>query len=249
MRVQLDPQLAYLKAIQNIMVDVDIVNCWLQLFQSQPSQDSCECVQEEEEEDSEFFEPEKESMADLELEEVLVLDILQKVVIYFCRVHLNEQVDQLKDFVLEKPKTFQLRHTLDESTRNPSTKIRVEYPCGICLKECIDITTTRKPVFEDFSVQCDKCSKWFHYICQNLTGKEPELKDGSTLPFFCSNCKITEIPNVSECQMNSVVDPVSSNEEENDTGITTSNCSWTWTWVWAWARTWKRIVVEEGQTS
>ena len=210
MRVQIDPQLAYLKAIHNIMVDVDIVNSWLNLFQSEQTTTSCICV--ENEEDEESIETEKESMADLDLEEVLVLDILQKVVIYFYRVHLNEQVDQLKDFVLEKPKTFQLRHTLDESTRNPSTKNRVEYPCGICLKECIDITSTRNPVFEDFSVQCDKCSKWFHYICQNLTGKEAELKDGSTLPYFCSNCKITQSPIVSKPN-ESTVDAVSSNED------------------------------------
>ena len=211
MRVQMDPQLAYLKAIQNIMVDIDIVNSWLNLFQSEQKTNSCICL--EDQQDEEHVETESESMADLELEEVPVLDILQKVVIYFCRVHLNEQVDQLKDFVLEKPKTFQLRHTLDESTRNPSTKIRVEYPCGICLKECIDITSTRKPAFEDFSVECDKCSKWFHYICQNLTGKEPELKEGSTLPFFCSNCKSTE-GGVSIENSESVTDVTSSDGEE-----------------------------------
>ena len=197
--LQFDPTTTYIDAVRNLSNDYALIEMWSSLYHSESPDDKCMC-------------PELESdistldmMMDYELDQVLLMDILERVIIYFCRVHLNEQVDQLKDYVLEKPKTFQLRHTLDESSKAPSQKKTVEYPCGNCNKECIDVSTTRKPSFEDFSVQCDKCDKWYHYICQNLSGKEPELKPNSQLPFFCTKCK--ESTSVTENSLNDETSP------------------------------------------
>ena len=49
----------------------------------------------------------------------------------------------------------------------------------------------KKAAFEDFSMQCDQCNKWYHYICVNLTGHEPALQDNSEMPYYCNECKLS----------------------------------------------------------
>ena len=52
----------------------------------------------------------------------------------------------------------------------------------------MDVQDIQDPQFEDFSVGCDKCNKWFHYICIHLSGQEPELQENSDLPYYCPDC-------------------------------------------------------------
>ena len=111
---------------------------------------------------------------------------MEDVIFYFCKVHFAETVFKLMDFILEKPKTFQLRHTVDESKQSSKT---ISFPCGVCQKECIDIISKKKASFDDFSVECDGCHIWYHYICLNLSGKESSLQENSTIPYFCPSCK------------------------------------------------------------
>ena len=129
------------------------------------------------------------------MDQLLILDLYEQVTFYFCKVHFRGKVEQIRDHVFQKHKTFQLRHRVDVDNQisNP-----VHYPCGECKAECIEIIHTSQAAFEDFSVQCDKCSKWFHYICLNLTGNEPELREGSDLPFFCKYCLNVQATSVEE---------------------------------------------------
>ena len=60
-------------------------------------------------------------------------------------------------------------------------------------KECIEIIHRKKATFDEFSVQCDTCDKWYHYMCVNLTGQEPELKEKSDIPYYCPNCKDSNV--------------------------------------------------------
>ena len=74
----------------------------------------------------------------------------------------------------------------------------------------------RNPKKEDFSVLCDKCDKWFHYVCLGLTGKEVELQEGSDLEYFCPDCKLFQNVNTENtCTSDSFTDT-------QDTYVTTS---------------------------
>ena len=67
-----------------------------------------------------------------------------------------------------------------------------KYPCGKCHKECIEVTLMKRAKFEDHSVCCDKCDVWYHLVCLGLKGNEPEIVKGSTLPYFCHSCTVTQ---------------------------------------------------------
>ena len=77
----------------------------------------------------------------------------------------------------------------------------IEFPCGHCGKECVDVESLKDSQFEDFSVGCDKCQNWFHYVCVGLKGDEPELRENSNLEYFCPKCK-QENPksSITQCQ-------------------------------------------------
>ena len=184
MSLQMDPQNVFLKSMNALTTDVELVETWTNLFITDSDLNDCTCTEVEMEMDEELTGM-NDSVSNLEMEQLLLLDLFDQVVHYFCKVHFVEISYQLKDSVLEKPKTFQLRHTVNEK-RPKETKIK--FPCGICKKECIDILSKKKASFEEFSVECDACSTWFHYVCVNLSGTEPQLQDGSDLPYFCPSC-------------------------------------------------------------
>ena len=185
--IQLDPENIFLTAYNTLTTDADLLNEWFALFadDSQFTSNTCTCT----EDSTESYQCDSNELLSLELDQILILELMQKVVIYFCKVHLNEKVTQLKDFMLEKPKTFQHRHTVEFKSTQNLPNPEVEYPCGVCNKECIDIIHDTQAKFEEFSVQCNKCNKWYHYICMNLNGNEPELQENSSLPYFCTFCK------------------------------------------------------------
>ena len=138
------------------------------------------------------------------MEEALVLHILHKVILYICKVHLSDITSQYLDTVIGK-KSYQLQHSLEsESKVKEMMSKNVDYPCGICGKECIEIMNKKHAIFDDFSVECDTCSKWFHYVCANLSGKEPELQKGSDLPFYCPNCKPVDEVSMDEPSLSNV---------------------------------------------
>ena len=210
--VQLDPHSIFTITVNKLNQDVDLIRCWFQLF-STPGilSNDCECTDTEE-----TVQLSSQDLIQLELDETLIIDLLEGVILYFCKVHCAEKGTQLKNFVLEKPKTFQLRHTLDENTKSIVQKI-VQFPCGVCGKECIDIINKKKAAFEDFSVQCDRCDKWFHYICVNLTGNEPQLQENSDIPYYCPECteRSESVTNVTEDMENVELASTSSNVSES----------------------------------
>ena len=127
-------------------------------------------------------------MLQYELDTALLLDMYDELCCYYIKVTLNELRKKYLDKNCLAPKTMQHRHEvmIDKVKRKQAKHI--EYPCGKCCKECIDIVTCKNPKFEDFSVQCDKCSQWYHYICVGLTGKESFLKSNSNDEYMCPEC-------------------------------------------------------------
>ena len=57
-------------------------------------------------------------------------------------------------------------------------KKTVEYPCGICFHECVEM-----------SIACDLCDTWFHYNCAGLSAEDVEMLEGKDLDWHCSVCK------------------------------------------------------------
>ena len=55
--------------------------------------------------------------------------------------------------------------------------------CKVCKKECVDDPVSRK----DQSIECDKCSLWFHYPCVGIKGNERFLKSVYA-KWFCRAC-------------------------------------------------------------
>ena len=112
MAIPFDSGCAYVKAIQQIMLVDEIADVWFSLFEGKNKKQTFSCL-----EDQEHLESQLDMLLHIEISHFLILDIdlLERTVIYFCKVHLNAQVCQLKYYVLEKPKTFRLRHTQDEN--------------------------------------------------------------------------------------------------------------------------------------
>ena len=131
-----------------------------------------------------------DTVLDYELEEILILHIFHKVVLYMSKVHLSDLTSKMLDMILQKEKTFQLRHSLGNATKKSDVLPKVvDFPCGTCGKESIELSSVETSPFEEWSVQCDKCNIWYHLVCQNLTGQEQELQPKSRKKFFCTACK------------------------------------------------------------
>ena len=110
---------------------------------------------------------------------------------------------------------------MSSSEKENSVKLSIEYPCGKCGSECIDIANKKHALFEDFSVQCDTCDLWYHYVCLKLTGKEPELQENSELPFFCPSCSPKEslVKSKGKCRQSSKVTTLKSNVQFEQVSI------------------------------
>ena len=122
MTVQIDPENVFIKTYNKLINDTELITLWLNLFaNSEADAETCLCPNT----DTDIEESELSSnqhLIELELDEMLVCDLMEAVIMYFCKVHCAEKVLQLKDYVLEKPKTFQLRHTLDENAKKKSAE-------------------------------------------------------------------------------------------------------------------------------
>ena len=67
-------------------------------------------------------------------------------------------------------------------------KMSREFPCAICNKECIGVTVAKDATLEEDSILCEKCHKWFHFICVGIAGNENFLKEGNDIDYICSQC-------------------------------------------------------------
>ena len=113
---------------------------------------------------------------DFEMEKCLIMDILDHVVHYFCSAHLSDIMSKYKDNATHKERSVSIRHKLLSCIKKQELcKTEIKYPCSKCGQAYIEVDSVTDPQFEDFSVGCDGCQKWFHYICLSLNGKEPEL--------------------------------------------------------------------------
>ena len=189
--------------ILKLMQDIPLVEIWCNLFSSNssqhgsPTQESEETISQSsdsEDEESEYsYECEEDELLDYELEQSLILQLLEKVITYICSVHLSDLLGTYKDNKLEVKKGLSIRHSLGSAMKKSEIFHKeVPFPCGKCQKECVDIEAMRNPKKEDISVLCDKCEKWYHYICVGLSGKEVELQEGSNLEYYCPDCKSPE---------------------------------------------------------
>ena len=85
-----------------------------------------------------------------ELEQALALDMLDSVILYFCKVHLSDLLSHLKD-LRNKTEKLSLRHELGLTEKKSQVIPKhVDYPCAICNKECIDVVNVAAAKYEDF---------------------------------------------------------------------------------------------------
>ena len=183
----------------NLKQDETLLEMWCNLFVSKS--DSCKCSQDIE--DESFAEQSEHDVIDYELEECLVLDLFDRVLHYFASVQLSDRLDNHKDTVVHKEKEVSLTHNLLSGMKKEAMKKIIQFPCGHCGKESVDVESLQDAQFEDFSVGCDKCQQWFHYMCMGLKGNEPELSEGSNLEYFCSKFKkTTKKSSNAACQLN-----------------------------------------------
>ena len=96
------------RTIAMLMADVTLVETWCNLF-SPPNDD---CVQEHNnryptaENDDELFQSEGQEALEFELEQILVLEILERVIKYLTRVHLSDICSKFLDEKMAKRKIF-----------------------------------------------------------------------------------------------------------------------------------------------
>ena len=125
--------------------DVILLQTWCNLFAA--STKSCMCNDyydsniEEPDDNISLDDPTK--VMEYEIEQSLILHMFEEVVLYFCRVHLSDILDKYKDTVLLKHKSMGIRktvHSVEKSGKEVESILnKVDYPCGICKKECIDV--------------------------------------------------------------------------------------------------------------
>ena len=65
------------------------------------------------------------------------------------------------------------------------TSSSMQFQCSLCCKECID----EPLVFNDMSINCDKCGDWFHWLCVNISGNEVFLKK-KRMVWHCPECSV-----------------------------------------------------------
>ena len=185
MALQTHPSQVFSNAVNALYTDADALTLFWDLFIDDKNDENCQCTQEANQISSPV-----EHLIDAELNDTLIYDLYEKIVHYLCRVHLAEQMFRLKDHTLKKKKTFRLRTQVDNlKSKDTDGGLKpVPYPCGICGKECIDIMNKQDAVFADFSVLCDFCNKWYHLICEGLTGQEQSLQEGNAGVFKCKAC-------------------------------------------------------------
>ena len=152
------------------MQDIPLVEMWCNLFSSNnchhgPGNNNKSNSDSEDEEDYESYQSNEDELLDFELEQCLVLHLLEKVVTYICSVHLSDLLGTYKDNKLGVKKSLSIRHSLGSAMKKSEILEKViPFPCGKCGKECVDIEAMCNPRKEDFSILCDKCDKWYHYI-------------------------------------------------------------------------------------
>jgi len=52
------------------------------------------------------------------------------------------------------------------------------YPCGVCHTDCSDCR----------AIACDKCNRWLHYTCENISYQEFLLLKKTSLSYICYHC-------------------------------------------------------------
>ena len=175
------------ETVQKLEADEDLNNSFCALFASFTNSCRCDPHKDNVQADSESN---MDPLIMFELEESIILHILHNVILYMAKVHLSDLTSKFLDTEMGKKKTYQIRHSSPSASKvDGILKSHIDFPCGLCGNECVEIKSMKCAKFEDLSVECNGCQKWYHYICMNLTGKEPELQEGSQLPYFCSKCK------------------------------------------------------------
>ena len=184
--IKQNPKSVLQAAVEKLEFAQELSEAFCNLFSSYKSQCECESVTETTSDSD--VDLEIDTVLDYELEETLIL-------LYMSKVHLSDLTSKMLDMldtILQKEKTFQLRHSLGSATKKSDVVPKVvDFPCGTCGKECIELASVETSPFEDWSIQCDKCDIWYYLVCQNLTGQEPELQPKSWKKFFCTACKPT----------------------------------------------------------
>ena len=183
--LQTNPENVFANTVKALQTDDEVLDAFMSIFTQDNS--NCECHVADAPSDDAM-----QCIVDAELDESLILDLYDNIVQYVCKVHFAEQMFRLKDHTCQKKKTFRLRTQVEflnnKEVQHPH-KEKLNYPCGKCGNECIDILDANDARFEEFSVLCEFCNKWYHLVCEHLLGNEDVLQEGSSLKYQCSMCR------------------------------------------------------------
>ena len=182
--LQTHPDTVFANTKKALQSDDEVLDAFMSIFCEDPGK--CECsVPSRQHEDA------IKNIVDAELDETLIMDLYDNIVEYVCKVHFAEQMFRLKDHTCKKKKTFRLRTQVEylnsKEVQHPHKK-EIKYPCGKCGTECTDILNVQEARFEEFSILCDFCNKWYHLICEQLIGNEPILQEGCSDKYRCREC-------------------------------------------------------------
>ena len=124
------------------------------------------------------------------LAEELVTKIIQKNIDAVEKP--NQQCDVSHDLKLQCASLPKNRFTKPEKKKRKgktkAPKVTPVYLCGQCHERTKDENEISG--FSEYSIYCDKCSKWFHMACLGLTEDSSDLEDEK---YYCPTCKFSSL--------------------------------------------------------
>ena len=169
--------MAWFKLFEN---SKELAECTL--FSDDSSQDECDAVSCEN----------NKNECEMDLVDSILLELYNKCICYFCKVHFSELMSRFKEKIgKKKSQPIRTKVTALDIAELEGNGKKTKYPCVVCGKECKSYFTT----YDESSVQCSMCSMWFHFPCAGIKGTEKEVQAGNDDDWYCRNCKSQlEIP-------------------------------------------------------
>ncbi|KAL3841440.1 hypothetical protein ACJMK2_019590 [Sinanodonta woodiana] len=118
-----------------------------------------------------------------------LIDLFEMVSGHFLKIAFVDSLKELKESIPRR-KRQALRPKLQALNESRALKrksgISTSFQCSICKRECVD----NPPISTEYSIACDSCNLWFHFVCVGLTGNEEFIKQKDSV-WKCQTCLMT----------------------------------------------------------